>query len=80
MFYWSKDDVTFTGQGEGLENSVRLKHINESLGKEVRQPDAMVAGTYYCHANNTVGEDTCHLQLTGGGTHLHAMCFTPSHT
>merc|ERR1712037_640546 len=21
-------------------------------------------GTYYCHVNNTVGEDTCHLEIT----------------
>ena len=24
-----------------------------------------LAGTYYCHVNNTVGEDTCHLEITG---------------
>ena len=22
-------------------------------------------GTYYCHVNNTVGENTCHLEITG---------------
>ena len=27
------------------------------------------AGTYYCHVNNTVGEDTCHLEITGKSSH-----------
>jgi len=52
VFYWSKDDVTFSGQGEGLESNVRLRLTNETTG------------TYYCHVNNTVGEDTCHLEIT----------------
>ena len=25
----------------------------------------ILVGTYYCHVNNTVGEDTCHLEITG---------------
>jgi len=52
VFYWSKDDVTFSGQGEGMESKVRLRLTNETTG------------TYYCHVNNTVGEDTCHLEIT----------------
>jgi len=52
VFYWSKDDVTFSGQGEGMESRVRLRLTNETTG------------TYYCHVNNTVGEDTCHLEIT----------------
>jgi len=52
VFYWSKDDVTFSGQGEGMESNVRLRLTNETTG------------TYYCHVNNTVGEDICHLEIT----------------
>merc|ERR1712192_259771 len=52
VFYWSKDDVTFSGQGEGMERRVRLHLTNETTG------------TYYCHVNNTAGEDTCHLEIT----------------
>ena len=36
MFYWSKDDLTFSGQGEGLESSVTLNLINETIGKSER--------------------------------------------
>merc|ERR1711936_1571860 len=35
-----------------MESSVRLRITNETTG------------TYYCHVNNTVGEDTCHLEIT----------------
>merc|ERR1719382_311681 len=35
-----------------MENSVRLHITNETTG------------IYYCHVNNTVGEDTCHLEIT----------------
>merc|ERR1719319_647747 len=52
MFSWSLGEEEMVGEAEGLESTLALKTTNVSTG------------LYYCHVNNSMGADSCHLDLT----------------
>jgi len=52
MFSWRLGEEEMEGEVEGLESSLTLKTTNNT------------AGLYYCHVNNSMGADSCHLELT----------------
>ena len=69
-FLWEKDNTTFGGQNSEdiIESEVRLKIINESLGKIENSNiiyNRNFPGTYHCHVSNAIGQGkSCKIDLT----------------